>query len=152
MKFRVLFTSNVLMQREMFALKKLKTLGIKVSFDSKEDIGSDAEIGGDATELVILDEADEFILDSPNVITAPNIVGLTATALDDLEEDSAADYLLQPKYMAFKVFDSAIPSDISANSYQEATLEKFAEESTGMAKLIFTSTSGYASMRAIFGK
>ena len=43
---------------------------------------------------MILDEADEFIFDSANAITAPNIVGLTATALEDLEDSSMADYLL----------------------------------------------------------
>ena len=57
---------------------------------------------------MILDEADEFIFDSPNAITAPNIVGLTATALDDLDENAAADLLLQPRYMGFKVLESGI--------------------------------------------
>ena len=69
--------------------------------------------GGD-DELIILDEADNFILDSDIEITAPNIVGLTATALDDLEDDASKEYLL--KYMEFRVYDSAIPSEISANN------------------------------------
>ena len=46
-------------------------------------------IDGEEDELVILDEADTFILAYPIEINAPNIVGLTATALDDLEDDSA---------------------------------------------------------------
>ena len=81
------------MQREMFAKEKLETLGINVKFENKQDI-KEADIEGVEDELLILDEADEFIYDSPNVITAPNIVGLTATALEDLVEDSATDYLL----------------------------------------------------------
>ena len=51
-------------------------------------------IDGEDDELIILDEADNFILDSNIEITAPNIVGLTATALDDLEDDAAKHYLL----------------------------------------------------------
>ena len=81
------------MEREMFAIKKLKALGIKVAYDNKVNLGSE-EISGAEDEVLILDEADEFIFDSLNVITAPNIIGLTATALDDLGENSAADYLL----------------------------------------------------------
>ena len=38
-KFRILFTSKLLMEREMFALEKLKTLGIEVAYDNKEDFG-----------------------------------------------------------------------------------------------------------------
>ena len=87
-----------------------------MNFENKEDIGTN-EIGGDEDELVILDEADEFIFDSPNRITAQNIVGLTATALEDLEEDAMAEYLLQPKYMGFKILDSCIESEISCNNY-----------------------------------
>ena len=64
-----------------------------MTFDNKEDI-KDAVIDGAEDELLILDEADEIIFDSPNAITAPNIVGLTATALEDLVENSATDYLL----------------------------------------------------------
>ena len=52
-------------------------------------------IDGEEDELIILDEADNFILDSQIEINAPNIVGLTATALDDLENDAAKQYLLQ---------------------------------------------------------
>ena len=67
-------------------------------------------INGEDDELIILDEADNFILDSNIEITAPNIVGLTATALDDLEDDASKEYLL--KYMEFRVYDSAITSGI----------------------------------------
>ena len=106
----------------MFALEKLKNLGIEVTFDNKEDLGS-AEICGANDELIILDEADDFIFDSINIITAPNIVGLTATALDDLEDDAAADYLIQPRYMGFKVLESGIESDISMSSYTKTSVD-----------------------------
>lgn len=102
--------------------------------------------------MVILDEADEFIFDSCNTITAPKIVGLTATALDDLEDDAASNYLLQPKYMGFKVLESGIESDITMNSYTEISVEQYVKESIDMAKLIFTSTSGYNRMTELFGK
>ena len=51
-------------------------------------------IEGGTEELIILDEVDTFILASPIEISAPNIVGLTATALDDLGDDSAGQYIL----------------------------------------------------------
>ena len=42
--------------------------------------------------------------------------------------------------MGFKAIESGIESDITMNSYEEATMQEFAEESASMAKLIFTST------------
>ena len=59
------------------------------------DVAKTYVIDGEEDELIILDEADNFILDSQIEINAPNIVGLTATALDDLENDAAKQYLLQ---------------------------------------------------------
>ena len=60
---------------------------------------------------MIIDEADSFILDSNMDITAPYVVGLTATALDDLEDDAAKEYLI--KYLDFRVYNSAIPNEVS---------------------------------------
>ena len=57
---------------------------------------------------MILDESDDFVLDTLIDITAPYIVGLTATALPDLENDTVEHYIVQ--HMAFHVFDSAIPT------------------------------------------
>ena len=68
-------------------------------------------LGGD-DELVIIDEADNFILDSDIDIKAPCVVGLTATALDDLEDDAAKQYLI--KYLDFRVYDSAIHNEVSS--------------------------------------
>ena len=58
---------------------------------------------------MIIDEADSLIFDSELDITAQNVVGLTATALDDLEDNAAKEYLI--KYLKFHVYDSAIQSD-----------------------------------------
>ena len=54
--------------------------------------------------------------------------------------------------MGFKVLESGIESDISMSSYTEISMEQFVEESIGMAKLIFTSTSGYNRVTKLFGK
>ena len=54
--------------------------------------------------------------------------------------------------MGFKVLESNIESDITMSSYEEATLLQFAEESTGMAKLIFTPTSSYDEVIKLFGQ
>ena len=90
-KFRVLFTDHVLQERENTAIKTLKTIKINVCAYNLVDMqrANISVIDGEEDELVILDEADTFILDYPIEINAPNIVGLTATALDDLEDDSA---------------------------------------------------------------
>ena len=98
--------------------------------------------------VLILDEADNFILDSAIAITAPNIVGLTATALDDLEDDSAREYLL--RYMRFGVYDSAIHSDISTSNVDKCTREEFVNKSDGMARLIYTDWNSYAQIRDLF--
>ena len=117
-RFRVLFTSDDLREREAPAFETLSSLGIEVSAESKEDI---THIGGAEDELVIIDEADDFLLDSDLAVTAPAIVGLTATALDDLEDDAAADYLLQ--HLGFAVYDSAIASGITTGEVMRCTLE-----------------------------
>ena len=70
---------------------------------------------------MILNEADDLLLDSDLAVAAPAIVGLTATALDDLEDDAAADYLLQ--HLGFAVYDSAIASGITAGGVARCTLE-----------------------------
>ena len=101
---------------------------------------------------MILDEADEFIFDSANAITAPNIVGLTATALEDLEDNSMADLLLQPKYMGFRLINSHIDSQILSSSYEEATFTEFLKASRGMAKLIYTNEESYATVKADLGE
>jgi hypothetical protein len=105
------------------------------------------EISASVGELIILDEADDFILDSSIEINAPDVVGLTATALDDLEDDAAKTYLL--KYMGFAVYDSAIPSDISTN-IDKCSRQEFVAQSEGMARLIYTSIDNYAEIRDLF--
>lgn len=71
-------------------------INIDVSADNLVDMerADISVIEGEENELIILDEADNFILDSRFEIKAPNIVGLTATALDDLEDDASRSYLL----------------------------------------------------------
>ena len=71
-------------------------INIDVSADNLVDMerADISVIEGEENELIILDEADNFILDSLCEIKAPNIVGLTATALDDLEDDASRSYLL----------------------------------------------------------
>lgn len=71
-------------------------INIDVSADNLVDMerADISVIEGEENELIILDEADNFILDSLFEIKAPNIVGLTATALDDLEDDASRSYLL----------------------------------------------------------
>ena len=92
----------------MRALDTLKKLNITAVAENKTDMQrqNQIEIKGEEDELVIIDEADSFILESNIDITAPNVVGLTATALDDLEDDSAKSYLI--KYLDFRVYNSAI--------------------------------------------
>lgn len=66
-------------------------INIHISADNLVDMER-AEISvieGEENELIIIDEADNFLLDSVIEIKALNIVGLTATALDDLEDNSA---------------------------------------------------------------
>ena len=81
------------------------------------------EINGDQNELVIIDEADSVILDSNLDIKAQNVVGLTATALDDLEDNSAKEYLI--KYLKFHVYDSAIQSENFIEDTAKCTRENF---------------------------
>ena len=95
-RFCIFFTDDILMEREKPALDTLKALNIDVRADNLVDMLSlnTTVIDGSNDELIILDEADNFILDSAIEINALNIVGLTATALDDLEDSAAEQYLL----------------------------------------------------------
>ena len=83
--------------------------------DIKTEVVTDNthRIDGLDNELLIIDEADHFLFDRPHLITGKYIVGLTATALDQIHDNVAKDFLLNT--MKFKVYESNIGSKIDAN-------------------------------------
>ena len=52
--------------------------------------------------------------------------------------------------MQFRVYDSAIPNDISADNTIRLSRESFVAQSEGMARLIYTDWSNYATIKELF--
>ena len=107
----------------------------------------DRSIVAGENELVILDEADQLLLDNLLQLEANYCVGLTATPflkLDGVEADYLRDCL------RFKVFDSGIDSAVrSAQLMPVSSIEEFIRENAHRAKLIFGLPADEADIRAL---
>ena len=96
---------------------------------------------------MILDEADQLLLDDLKLLEAKFCVGLTATPfkkLDSLEGKYLADYL------RFKVYDSGIVSSVdSAKPKIISSFERFFQENADRAKLIYGLDKDKAAISAL---
>ena len=99
------------------ALRALRETLANVDVQTSCIEDSDTTVRHDDNTLVILDEADNIIVDKGTTFDARNVVGLTATAEDDKIFTQAL------KHGSWAVQDSKIDCDLSYNSI--ASLDAF---------------------------
>ena len=111
------------------ALEKLRTilLGVDVTTECVDDKKTTIAAANDT--LVILDEADDIIVDKQTKIVAQNVVGLTATAVDDA---ILGHYF---KKAGWALTDSKIDCDLEY--YYIESLEAFLQATRGLPRLVF---------------
>ena len=130
---RYYYTHRKLQNVDSQALQELKIVmpGVELSTQCIE-AGHETIAAGNDT-LVILDEADDIIVDKDTAIEAHNVVGLTATASSD------AIFKGQIASLKWEVVDSKIPSQLNESCpYEKAeSVKDFMVATAGRPRLVF---------------
>lgn len=130
---RYYYTHRKLQNVDSQALQELKIVmpGVELSTQCVEARHETIAAGNDT--LVILDEADDIIVDKDTAIEAHNVVGLTATASSD------AIFKGQIASLKWEVVDSKIPSQLNESCpYEKAeSVKDFMVATAGRPRLVF---------------